>query len=101
MLMYLMIITCVIKALLGFQKFRLTVPDSHNIYNCTVTLDLERSNISDFVHFFTTSDSGSVTFLVESFLFWISQAYLILLMRSKIREIKFMECNNYSVNWNG
>jgi hypothetical protein len=73
-----------------FQEFRFSVSVAFILTIVAVTLDLQVSNISDFVHRFTTSDLGLGTFLIESFFFWISQAYLILLMRSKIREIKFM-----------
>ena len=85
-----MLITCVKKVFSGFQKSRLSVPIAIILTIVPVTLDLQLSNISDFVHRFTTSDFGSVTFYIESFFFWISQTYLILLMRSKIKKIKFM-----------
>lgn len=85
-----MVLTAFESLTSGFRKHQLSVPIAVTLSLISVTIDLQVSNVADFIHGFTTSGMGSVTFLLDLLLFWIAQTFLIFLVRHKIREIKFM-----------
>jgi hypothetical protein len=73
----------------GFKEFRLLVPIAVVLSIAVTTIDIQVSNVSDFLHKFVTSDVGILLFSVEVIVFWIAQTIVMLSIRSKIREIKF------------
>lgn len=54
-----------------------------------ITLDLEISNIADFVKKYLISNSGLLTFNMIFAIFWISQVALYYSIRNKLKMIKF------------